>query len=73
MILADNACVVEAAPWRAYSLDQPQNFVFEKNITSHPEPDYYRAAGINYIGVLIEARNGGNCSGLVVCGDSADD
>lgn len=73
MIPADNARAVEAETWPAYSLDQPQNFVFEQNITSHPEPDYYRAAGINYIGELIQARNGGNCSGLVVCGDSADD
>lgn len=64
-------CTVAAETWPAYTLDEPQNFVFEQNITSHPEADWYRAEGIYYIGELIEARNGGNCSDLVAC--SADD
>ena len=56
--------------WPAYTLDDPQNFVFEQNISSHPEPDLYRAEGIQYIGKLIEARQGRNCTGLVACGAS---
>ncbi|EME83367.1 uncharacterized protein MYCFIDRAFT_59107 [Pseudocercospora fijiensis CIRAD86] len=48
-----------------------KNFVFEQNVTSHAEDDLYRAEGIEYIGRLIEARNGKNCSGLVDCGGSA--
>ncbi|KAK5175894.1 uncharacterized protein LTR77_001034 [Saxophila tyrrhenica] len=59
---------VEAETWPAYSQQQPQNFVFEQNITSHAEPDYYRAEGIHYIGELIAARHGRNCSGLEACG-----
>ncbi len=59
---------VAAESWPEYNLDQPQVFVFEQNITSHAEADYYRVEGINYIGELIEARNGRNCSSLVACG-----
>lgn len=61
---------VAAETWPAYTLKNPQNFVFEQNVTSHSEPDYYRAEGINYISELIMARAGRNCSGLVACGAS---
>lgn len=56
--------------WPAYSIDNPQNFVFEQNVTSHAEADEYRAEGINYISELIVARHGTNCTGLVACGAS---
>ena len=72
MIPANELGAVEAETWPAYSLEEPHNFVFEQNITSHAEIDYYRAEGIAYIGELIEARDGRNCSGLVACGSSAD-
>lgn len=49
-----------------------KNFVFEQNVTSHAEEDLYRAEGIEYIGHLIEARGGRNCSGLLDCGGSYD-
>lgn len=35
--------------WPAYNVQKPENFVFDANITSHPEPDTWRAAGINLI------------------------
>lgn len=60
--------VVDAETWPAYDLGNPQNMVFEQNITSHPEADYYRAEGMDYIGRLIAARSGGDCPGLVACG-----
>ncbi|KIW10074.1 hypothetical protein PV08_11034 [Exophiala spinifera] len=37
------------APWPAYSLTNPQNFVYDANVTSHLESDTWRAAGINLI------------------------
>ncbi|KAK3673248.1 hypothetical protein LTR78_006793 [Recurvomyces mirabilis] len=66
---------VDAETWPAYTLDGdgPQNFVFEQNVTSHPEPDLFRAEGIQYISNLIVARAGRNCSGLVACGESDTD
>ncbi|KAF2100500.1 alpha/beta-hydrolase [Rhizodiscina lignyota] len=36
-------------PWPRYSVQAPQNFVFDANVTSHPEPDTWRAAGIKLI------------------------
>lgn len=42
-------------PWPAYSLDKPQNFVFDANVTSYPEPDTWRAEGIR----LINSGNAG--------------
>lgn len=54
-----------------YTLDDPQNFVFEQNITSHAESDLFRAEGMKYINDLIVARAGTSCAGLVACG-SAD-
>lgn len=35
--------------WPVYSVDAPQDFVFDANVTSHPEPDTYRAAGMALI------------------------
>ncbi|KAK5114135.1 hypothetical protein LTR62_002705 [Meristemomyces frigidus] len=61
---------VAAETWPQYTLANPQNFVFEQNVTSHPEADLYRAEGIAYIGQLIQARDGRNCTGLVACGAS---
>lgn len=58
---------VEANHWPAYSLSHPQNFVFEQNITSHTETDWYRAEGIQYISDLILARRGTSCSGIETC------
>lgn len=36
---------------RLYTLDNPQNIVFDANVTDllYAEPDYYRAEGIQYI------------------------
>lgn len=62
---------VEAEHWPVYSLDNPQNFVFEQNITSHAESDWYRAEGIKYISDLILARRGTQCSGLAACNANA--
>ncbi|KAK5715926.1 hypothetical protein LTR15_009751 [Elasticomyces elasticus] len=61
---------VDAQVWPAYTLDAPQNFVFEQNVSSHAEADTYRAEGIHYIENFILARAGGTCSGLVACGAS---
>ncbi|KAK3628363.1 hypothetical protein LTR56_018631 [Elasticomyces elasticus] len=61
---------VDAQSWPVYTLNDPQNFVFEQNVTSHPEADLYRAEGIHYIENFILARAGGTCSGLVTCGAS---
>ncbi|THX94206.1 alpha/beta-hydrolase [Aureobasidium pullulans] len=35
--------------WPVYSVDEPQNMVFDANVTSHPEPDTWRAEGIKLI------------------------
>ena len=37
--------------WPVYMLDNPQNIVFNANVTNllYAEPDYYRAEGIQYI------------------------
>ncbi|EXJ95768.1 triacylglycerol lipase [Capronia coronata CBS 617.96] len=37
--------------WPVYTLDSPQNVVFDTNVTDllYVEPDYYRAEGIQYI------------------------
>lgn len=61
---------VEAEKWPVYTLDDPQDFVFEQNVSSHAEPDLYRAEGMKYISDLIMARNATDCSGLVACGAS---
>lgn len=42
-------------PWPEYSLEKPQNYVFDANVTSHAEPDTWRKAGI----ALILANNAG--------------
>ncbi|KAF2769967.1 alpha/beta-hydrolase [Teratosphaeria nubilosa] len=62
---------VDAEHWPVYTIDDPQNFVFEQNVTSHSEPDLYRAEGIKYISDLIKARRRTDCSGLVACGADA--
>ncbi|KXJ87882.1 carboxylesterase family protein-like protein [Microdochium bolleyi] len=35
--------------WPAYSLDDPRDFVFDANVTSHAEPDTWRKEGIRLI------------------------
>jgi triacylglycerol lipase len=61
---------VESEHWPVYTLDDPQNFVFEQNITSHAESDLFRAEGMKYINDMIVARAGTNCTSLVACGSS---
>jgi len=61
---------VAAGTWPVHRVDNPQNFVFDKNEALHPEADYYRAKGINYISGLLQARHGTSCSGLVAYGAS---
>jgi len=61
---------VESEHWPVYTLDDPQNFVFEQNVSSHPEPDTFRAEGIKYLSNLILARAGKDCESLVACGVS---
>jgi triacylglycerol lipase len=61
---------VESEHWPVYTLDDPQNFVFEQNITSHAESDLFRAEGMKYISDMIVARAGTNCTSLVACGSS---
>jgi carboxylesterase type B len=39
--------------WPVYKTDDPKDFVFDANVTSHAEPDTYRKAGID----LINANN----------------
>lgn len=72
---ADLSCAVDAQDWPVYTIDDPQNFVFEQNISSHAEPDLYRAEGIKYINNLIVARAGTDCEGLEACGwtDTGDE
>jgi triacylglycerol lipase len=61
---------VESQHWPVYTLDDPQNFVFEQNVSSHAEPDTFRAEGIKYLSNLILARAGTDCESLVACGVS---
>lgn len=63
-----DAITVDAEYWPQYTLDEPKNFVFEQNVTSHPEDDLWRAEAINYINRYTVARQGRNCSGIVACG-----
>jgi hypothetical protein len=60
--------IVSGNHWPIYTSEGPQNMVFDANVTSHAEPDTYRAGGINYVMELMKARQGRNCSGLVACG-----
>lgn len=61
---------VKAEHWPVYTLEEQRNFVFEQNVTSHVEPDFYRAEGIQYMNRLALARQGSNCTGFVACGAS---
>jgi acetylcholinesterase len=36
-------------PWPAYSVENPMSIVWEANVTSHTEPDTFRADGINIL------------------------
>jgi hypothetical protein len=65
-----SSCTVESQQWPVYTLDAPQNFVFEQNVSSHAEPDTFRAEGIKYLSNLILARAGTDCESLVACGAS---
>ncbi|KAJ9137868.1 Carboxylic ester hydrolase [Pleurostoma richardsiae] len=46
--------------WPQYTLDNPQNIVFDTNVTSlaYLEPDIYRAEGIAYIGERLDTVYG---------------
>ncbi|PSR81083.1 carboxylesterase family protein [Coniella lustricola] len=46
-----NEAQVSNVTWPRYTLDNPQNLVFDVNVTdlAYAEPDTYRAEGINYI------------------------
>jgi hypothetical protein len=48
---ADLRCVVGCVSWPDYTLDNPQNIVFDVNTTqlAYVEGDYYRAEAIQYI------------------------
>ncbi|PSK43981.1 hypothetical protein B9Z65_1698 [Elsinoe australis] len=39
----------DAEDWPRYSTDNPQDFVFDANVTSYAEPDTFRARGIEII------------------------
>ncbi|POS72259.1 hypothetical protein DHEL01_v209348 [Diaporthe helianthi] len=39
----------KSTAWAKYSLDNPTNFVFDANVTSHSEPDNFRKEGIDLI------------------------
>lgn len=43
--------LVTDVEWPLYSLDNPQNIVFDVNVTdlAYPEPDTFRADGMNFI------------------------
>lgn len=41
--------------WPVYDVANPQDFVFDSNVTSHAESDTYRAAGINLINSIAVA------------------
>ncbi|KAM0705990.1 hypothetical protein Q7P35_007350 [Cladosporium inversicolor] len=61
---------VESSHWPIYTLDDPQNFVFEQNVTSHAESDLFRAEGMKYINDMIVARAGTSCASLLACGST---
>lgn len=44
-------CLAGRVTWPRYTLDDPQNIVFDVNVTNlaHVEHDTYRAEGIAYI------------------------
>jgi hypothetical protein len=44
-----NRWIVPAATWSTYTLDNPQTFVFDANVTSYAAPDTFRAEGINWM------------------------
>lgn len=69
-LLTSTSCLitVESSHWPVYTLDEPQNFVFEQNVTSHAEPDVFRAEGMKYINDMIVARAGTSCASLEACG-----
>ena len=71
-LLTSTSCViiVESSHWPVYTLDDPQNFVFEQNVTSHAEPDVFRAEGMKYINDMIVARKGTSCASLEACGST---
>jgi len=46
----------DANQWPVYNNASPMDFVFDANVTSHAEPDTYRAAGMAEIATLNIAR-----------------
>lgn len=51
---------VSCVHWPQYSLDNPQNMVFDANVTglAYIQPDTYRAEGIAYIGSILDSVYG---------------
>ncbi|EFX01808.1 carboxylesterase family protein [Grosmannia clavigera kw1407] len=58
--LDPNALQTSPVHWPQYSLDSPQNMVFDVNATdvAYIEPDTYRAEGIAYIGSIFDTVYG---------------
>lgn len=52
---ADRARFAGVPAWPRYDARNPQNFVFDANVTSYAEPDTFRAEGI----ALINSANAG--------------
>jgi hypothetical protein len=69
--LATHALAILLSAWPVYSVEEPRNFVFEQNVTSHAEAD--RAKGIGYINELLLARRGTGCTRLEVCSVSLNE
>lgn len=45
---------VSSVYWPKYSLDTPKNFVFDANITSFVEDDFFRAEAIGFLNQNIQ-------------------
>ncbi|CAK7221283.1 hypothetical protein SBRCBS47491_004475 [Sporothrix bragantina] len=58
--------------WPAYTLPDPQNYVFTINETLYTEPDTYQAAGINYMMAMMVASQNRNCTSIEACGGAVN-
>lgn len=45
---------VPSATWPKYNLNTPKNFVFDANVTSFVEDDFFRAEAISYLNVNLQ-------------------
>ena len=52
--------IATSVSWPQYTLDNPQNIVFDVNVTdlAYVEPDIYRAEGIAYISDRLDTAFG---------------